>query len=97
MHIPRYKAWLDRAVRLCTTFSDAMQDLFLAHVGSIGRGLGVDDHAAKVFVEAEVRASVVFQLSRVLSAAVKSAKNAMNAPPWCVAGCSRMSQCCSVL
>mmetsp|Transcript_75265 Transcript_75265/g.110308 ORF Transcript_75265/g.110308 Transcript_75265/m.110308 type:complete len:892 (-) Transcript_75265:742-3417(-) len=82
LDLGRYKAWLDRAVRLCTTFSDAMQDLFLAHVGSIGRGLGVDDHAAKVFVEAEVRASVVFQLSRVLSAAVKSAKNAMNAPPW---------------
>jgi len=82
LDLGRYKAWLDRAVRLCTTFSDAMQDLFLAHVGAIGRGLGVDDHAAKVFVEAEVRASVVFQLSRVLSAAVKSAKKAMNAPPW---------------
>jgi phosphoglucan, water dikinase len=75
MDLVRYKAWLDRAVRLCTSFSDAMQDLFLAHVGGIGRGLNVDDHAAKVFVEAEVRASVVFQLSRILTAAIKSAKN----------------------
>jgi phosphoglucan,water dikinase len=82
LDLGRYKAWLDRAVRLCTNFSDAMQDLFLAHVGGIGRGLHVDDHAAKVFVEAEVRASVVFQLSRILTAAVKSAKKSMDAPPW---------------
>ena len=54
----------------------------MAHVGGIGRGLNVDDHAAKVFVEAEIRASVVFQLSRILTAASKSVKKAMNAPPW---------------
>ena len=76
------KAWLDRAMRLCTAFSDAMQALFLAHVGAIGRALHVDDHAAAVFVEAEVRASVVFQLSRIIAAATKAAKRALNSPPW---------------
>ena len=35
-------------MRLCTAFSDAMQELFLGHVMAIGRGLHVDDHAAKV-------------------------------------------------
>jgi hypothetical protein len=30
----------------------------------------------------QVQASVVFQLSRILTAAIKAAKKAMNAPPW---------------
>ncbi|KAJ1482357.1 hypothetical protein T484DRAFT_1804160 [Baffinella frigidus] len=76
----------------------AREELFLAHVGSIGQALHVDGHAASVFVEAEalhvdghaasvfveaeVRASVVFQLSRIVSAATKAAKRALNSPPW---------------
>ncbi|EKX40827.1 hypothetical protein GUITHDRAFT_164559 [Guillardia theta CCMP2712] len=82
LNLHRLKAWLDRSIRLCTSFSDAMQDLFLAHVGPLGNSLQVDPHAAAVFVEAEVRASVVFQLSRILTASIKFAKKAMNAPPW---------------
>uniref|UniRef100_A0A6T7TZR6 Uncharacterized protein n=1 Tax=Hanusia phi TaxID=3032 RepID=A0A6T7TZR6_9CRYP len=82
LNLHRLKAWLDRSIRLCTSFSDAMQDLFLVHVGPLGQSLQVDPHAAAVFVEAEVRASVVFQLSRILTASIKFAKKAMNAPPW---------------
>jgi phosphoglucan,water dikinase len=48
----------------------------------LGNGLGVDHHAASVFVEAEVRSNVLFQLSRILSAAMKTAKNDLHAPPW---------------
>eukprot|EP00281_Chroomonas_sp_CCMP1168_P018805 CAMPEP_0206228300 /NCGR_PEP_ID=MMETSP0047_2-20121206/9098_1 /ASSEMBLY_ACC=CAM_ASM_000192 /TAXON_ID=195065 /ORGANISM="Chroomonas mesostigmatica_cf, Strain CCMP1168" /LENGTH=1066 /DNA_ID=CAMNT_0053651539 /DNA_START=96 /DNA_END=3292 /DNA_ORIENTATION=+ len=80
--LQRAKAWLDRALRACTSFSDAMQKLFLERVLPIGQGLGVDQHAASVFVEAEVRSNVLFQLSRILTASLKTAKHGLNAPPW---------------
>jgi len=78
----RLKAWVDRCTRLCTNFSDAMQKLFLAYVVPLGQALGVDGHSASVFVEAEVRASVVFQLSRIMTCWTKYVKKELNAPPW---------------
>lgn len=54
----------------------------LQRVMPLGNGLGVDHHAASVFVEAEVRSNVLFQLSRILTAAIKTAKRDLQAPPW---------------
>lgn len=61
----RLKASLERVQRLTDSFADAQLDTFAARAAGLGGGLGIEAEVQNVFTEAEIRANVTFQLSKL--------------------------------
>lgn len=61
----RLKASLERVQRLTDSFADAQLDTFAKRASQLGGGLGISQEVQNVFTEAEIRANVTFQLSRL--------------------------------
>mmetsp|Transcript_44263 Transcript_44263/g.73812 ORF Transcript_44263/g.73812 Transcript_44263/m.73812 type:complete len:1076 (-) Transcript_44263:478-3705(-) len=78
----RLKAVLERGRRLAEEHSQSVLDLFLSRAGKLGRKLGVNDHAVRVFCEGLVRSHLVFQLSKILSIVLRKVRVVGNMPPW---------------
>ncbi|KAK9806719.1 hypothetical protein WJX72_000486 [[Myrmecia] bisecta] len=78
----RLKASLERVQRITHTYTDAMLEVFSARANQIGRALGLQDERVSVFTEAEVRASVVFQLSKLCSLLLKATRLATGGAEW---------------
>jgi len=70
----RLRATLDRAQRVCGAYTDAMLAVLPGAARRMGPALGVPAHAVATFAEAEVRASVAFQLSRLLALLQRAAR-----------------------
>src|SRR5262249_55914564 len=49
---------------------------------ALGRALGVEEHAVKVFSEGDIRGHLVFQLSRLLDLGLRATRQALRLPPW---------------
>lgn len=77
----RAAASADRAMRICFLLQQQLEEAY-AGVPALGRALGIDAHAVSVFVEAELRASVLFQISKLVQLAMKNAKVAAGLPLW---------------
>lgn len=56
---------LSRMQRLTTSFVDGQLQAFSAPAKQMGSALGLSEHLQTVFSEAEIRASVAFQLSKL--------------------------------
>ncbi|KAK3262633.1 2,3-dihydroxyphenylpropionate/2,3-dihydroxicinnamic acid 1,2-dioxygenase, partial [Cymbomonas tetramitiformis] len=79
----RLMAMLERTRRLSEGYSEALLGLFAQRAGEgFARALGVPDHTARVFCESEIRASVVFQLSKLCTAMLKATRAATGASAW---------------
>lgn len=61
----RLKASLERVQRLTSSFADEQLSTFAARASQLGGGLGVAREVQIVFTEAEIRANVAFQLSKL--------------------------------
>lgn len=61
----RLKASLERVQRLTDSFADAQLDTFARRASQLGGGLDISQEVQDVFTEAEIRANVTFQLSRL--------------------------------
>jgi phosphoglucan,water dikinase len=70
----RLRATLDRAQRVCAAYTDALLAVLPPAARRMGPALGVPEHAIATFAEAEVRASVAFQLSRLLAVLQRAAR-----------------------
>jgi phosphoglucan,water dikinase len=70
----RLRASLDRAQRVCAAHADALLAVLPGAASRMGPPLGVPEHAVATFAEAEVRASVAFQLSRLLALLQRAAR-----------------------
>jgi phosphoglucan,water dikinase len=81
-HLTRILATLARARHLAETYTDRINSLFTPRVESLGRELGIAEHAVKVFSEGDVRGHLVFPLSRLVDLGMESARRALNLPPW---------------
>jgi len=77
----RVAASADRALRICFALCQSLEEAY-AGVPALGKLLGIDGHAVSVFVEAEVRISVLFQVSKLVQMAMQSAKAAAGLPLW---------------
>lgn len=75
----RLRATLDRAQRVCAAYTDALLLVLPPAARRMGPALGVPEHAIATFAEAEVRASVAFQLSRLLALLQRAARVAVAA------------------
>lgn len=78
----RLKATAERSRRLAESYSDTILKLFPRRAELLGRALGVPEHAAKVFSEAEIRSHLVFQLSKLLSALLRQLRRQLALPDW---------------
>uniref|UniRef100_A0A0G4I0L9 CBM20 domain-containing protein n=1 Tax=Chromera velia CCMP2878 TaxID=1169474 RepID=A0A0G4I0L9_9ALVE len=61
----RLAAGLDQATRVAEGYCDAALALYGATARSLGPAVGANDHAVKFLAEADVRAHVAFQLSKL--------------------------------
>lgn len=61
----RLKATLERVQRLTASFADAQLDAFAERASKLGGSLGIPREVQNVFTEAEIRANVAFQLSKL--------------------------------
>lgn len=59
------KATLERCRRLCEDFTDLQIVLYSGRALALGNELRLPEHAVRVFSEATVRSSVVFQVSPI--------------------------------
>jgi len=56
--------------------------LFPERVEKLGRALGVPEHAIRVFCDAEIRAHIIFQLSKVVSHILRRIRQQLGVPAW---------------
>jgi phosphoglucan,water dikinase len=78
----RLKATADRTRRLAEGYSDQILELFVPRVEKLGRALGVDEKARRVFAEADIRAHLVFQVSKLISLVLAQIRAQLGLPPW---------------
>lgn len=78
----RVKATTDRARRVAESYSDRLLALFPPRVETLGRALGVDERAIRVFCDAEIRSHLVFQLSKLVSSLLRRVREQLALPAW---------------
>ncbi len=92
----RLKATTDRARRVAEDYSDRVMALFPGRVERLGSALGVAEHAIRVFCDAEIRGSLVFQLSRLVSSLLRRVREKLDLPAWDVVVTGRAVGCVKV-
>jgi phosphoglucan,water dikinase len=87
----RLRATLQRVIRLADAYSTVLVNSLSGAASVLGNALGVPDYQSVVFPESEVRANVVFQLSKLTSLLLKATTLVCHADPWDViaGGCGR--------
>lgn len=79
---PRLKATLERCLRLTEGYTDTLLDVLPERAEQLGRALGVQDWVVRTFTEGEVRASLVFQLSKLAALLLVAARSLAGVTPW---------------
>eukprot|EP01018_Ginkgo_biloba_P006356 Gb_12513 [translate_table: standard] len=78
----RLKATLDRTRRLAEAYSEALLQLFPTRVQKLGNALGIPENTVRTYTEAEIRASVVFQVSKICSLLLKAVRDLSGGQGW---------------
>ncbi|CAI0453123.1 unnamed protein product [Linum tenue] len=78
----RLKATLDRARRLTEEYSESLLQIFPPKVQILGKGLGIPDNSVRTYTEAEIRAGVVFQVSKLCTVLLKAVRNTLGSQGW---------------
>ena len=73
---------MERTRRVAERYTDALLDLYVEKSQALGTALGIPDHVIQTFTEAEVRASIVFQVSKIVSLILKEAREALGVDAW---------------
>ncbi|KAI3932874.1 hypothetical protein MKX01_031856 [Papaver californicum] len=78
----RLKATLDRSRRLTEEYSEALLRIFPHRVQVLGKALGVPENSVRTYTEAEIRAGVVFQVSKLCTILLKSVRKTVGSQGW---------------
>ncbi|KAF2596970.1 hypothetical protein F2Q68_00012229 [Brassica cretica] len=78
----RLKATLDRARRLTAEYSDLLLQIFPSNVEILGRALGIPENSVKTYTEAEIRAGIIFQISKFCTVLLKAVRNTLGSEGW---------------
>ncbi|CAN1346658.1 Phosphoglucan, water dikinase, chloroplastic [Linum perenne] len=78
----RLKATLDRARRLTEEYSEALLNIFPEKVQILGKALGVPENSVRTYTEAEIRAGVVFQVSKLCTLLLKAVRSTLGSQGW---------------
>ncbi|ERN06779.1 phosphoglucan, water dikinase, chloroplastic [Amborella trichopoda] len=78
----RLKATLDRARRLTESYSELLLHIFPDKVQKLGNFLGIPENTVRTYTEAEIRAGVVFQVSKVGTLLLKALRTTLGSQGW---------------
>ncbi|KAL3702008.1 hypothetical protein R1sor_020030 [Riccia sorocarpa] len=78
----RIKATLDRTRRLAESYTDSLLQLFPERAEKLGKAFGIPENSVRTFTEAEIRASVVFQISKLCSLLLKAVRDVSGSEGW---------------
>lgn len=78
----RLKATLDRSRRLTEEYSEALLQIFPEKVRILGKALGVPENSVRTYAEAEIRAGVIFQVSKLCTILLKAVRTALGSQGW---------------
>ncbi|KAJ6680380.1 PHOSPHOGLUCAN WATER DIKINASE CHLOROPLASTIC [Salix purpurea] len=78
----RLKATLDRARRLTEEYSEALLQIFPQRVQMLGKALGIPENSIRTYTEAEIRAGVIFQVSKLCTLLLKAVRSALGSQGW---------------
>lgn len=68
----RLKASVDRVRRVAETYTDTVLQLYPDYVEKLGKALGIPENTVRTYTEADIRASVVFQIAKLCSFLLKA-------------------------
>ncbi|ESQ32164.1 hypothetical protein EUTSA_v10003634mg [Eutrema salsugineum] len=78
----RLKATLDRARRLTAEYSDLLLQIFPPNVEILGKALGIPENSVRTYTEAEIRAGIIFQISKLCTVLLKAVRNSLGSEGW---------------
>ncbi|KAL2520078.1 Phosphoglucan [Forsythia ovata] len=78
----RLKATLDRAKRLTEEYSEALLQIFPQNVQLLGKAFGIPENSVRTYAEAEIRAGVIFQVSKLCTLLLKAVRNTLGSQGW---------------
>ncbi|KAJ6873727.1 phosphoglucan [Populus alba x Populus x berolinensis] len=78
----RLKATLDRARRLTEEYSEALLQIFPQRVQMLGKALGIPENSIRTYTEAEIRAGVIFQVSKLCTLLLKAVRSTLGSTGW---------------
>ncbi|XP_038877930.1 phosphoglucan, water dikinase, chloroplastic [Benincasa hispida] len=78
----RLKATLDRTRRLTEEYSEALLQIFPEKVQMLGKAFGIPANSVRTYAEAEIRASVIFQVSKLCTILLKAVRSALGSQGW---------------
>ena len=68
----RLKATINRARRLAETYTDTLLQIYPDYVEKLGKAFGIPENIVRTYTEADIRASVVFQVAKLCSLLLKA-------------------------
>ncbi|KAG0626216.1 hypothetical protein M758_2G111500 [Ceratodon purpureus] len=68
----RLKATINRARRLAETYTDTVLQIYPNYVEKLGKAFGIPENTVRTYAEADIRASVVFQVAKLCSLLLKA-------------------------
>ncbi|KAM5569788.1 phosphoglucan, water dikinase, chloroplastic [Rosa sericea] len=78
----RHKATLDRARRLTEEYSEALLQIFPQNVQVLGKAFGIPENSVRTYAEAEIRAGVIFQVSKLCTLLLKAVRTTIGSQGW---------------
>ncbi|XP_021805227.1 phosphoglucan, water dikinase, chloroplastic [Prunus avium] len=78
----RHKATLDRARRLTEEYSEAFLQIFPQNVQILGKAFGIPENSVRTYAEAEIRAGVIFQVSKLCTLLLKAVRTVIGSQGW---------------
>ncbi|KAG0565181.1 hypothetical protein M758_8G165600 [Ceratodon purpureus] len=71
----RLKATVDRVRRVAESYTDTVLQLYPDYVEKLGNALGIPENTVRTYTEADIRASVVFQIAKLCSLLLKAIRS----------------------
>jgi phosphoglucan,water dikinase len=78
----RIKATVERGRRLAENYSAHVLSLFASEAKTLGRALGIEENVIRTFCEADIRAHLIFQVSKLCSSLLRRLRAELKLPPW---------------
>ncbi|XP_073013103.1 phosphoglucan, water dikinase, chloroplastic isoform X2 [Typha latifolia] len=78
----RLKATFDRTRRITEEYSEALLSIFPENVKILGKALGIPENSVRTFTEAEIRAGVIFQVSKLCTLLLKAVRITLGSSGW---------------
>ncbi|KAJ8449699.1 hypothetical protein Cgig2_001355 [Carnegiea gigantea] len=78
----RLKATLDRSMRLTEEYCDSLLEIFPPKVQMLGKALGIPENSVRTYTEAEIRAGVIFQVSKLGAILLKAVRSTLASEGW---------------